>query len=166
MRISPSCLLLGLLLLAAPAQAGESLFVAKAPLEVNNQIRGIYDFCLSYEDARVERDALTVAISNNHPIERYNRTKPRTRCYRNAITFTPLEAVPTLFGQDYYFFEDPNGNYACPKGAKTKRCSVSVTDIKFIKATIHYSKMEFPIYVLLMGQELVDGNGTVLTASN
>jgi len=166
MRIAPLSLVLGLFMAVASAQAGESLFVAKAPLQVNNQIRGIYDFCLSYEDARVERDALTVAISNDHPIERYTRTKPRTRCYRNAITFTPLEAVPTLFGKDYYFFEDPSGEYACPKGAKTKRCSVSVTDVKFIKAMIHYSKMEFPIYVLLMGQELVDGNGTVLTASN
>ncbi len=144
----------------AAAQDGSS---NKQRLQVSIAETGIYDFCLSYEDARVKRDALMRAINQGLPVEAYSSSKPRTRCYRNSVSFVPLSAEPGLSGLTYIFTADPSGVYGCPKGVRSKRCSVGVKPIKFIKAEILYSKSRFPIFVELRDHELVDRNGTVLT---
>ena len=60
-------------------------------LAVGHVESGIYDFCLSFTDAQVRRDYLLKAISNGMGLDKYRKTRPRTRCYRNKVTFIPLE---------------------------------------------------------------------------
>ncbi len=134
-------------------------------LAVGSVESGVYDFCLSFEDARVRRDYLLKAITNGMSVGKYRKTRPRTRCYRNKLTFVPIEPTPALDGIDFVFVADPRGDYPCPKGVKAKaggRCALGTRNTRIIKADILYSKMRFPIYVQLSGQELVGQDGEVL----
>ncbi len=134
-------------------------------LAVGSVESGVYDFCLSFEDARVRRDYLLKAITNGMSVSKYRKTRPRTRCYRNKVTFVPIEPTPSLDGIDYIFVSDPRGEFPCPKGVKAKpgsRCALGTRNTRIIKADILYSKMRFPIYVQLSGQELVGQDGAVL----
>lgn len=147
--------------LALPALA-----VAEAParLQVDKQTSGLYEFCLSFEDARVKRDYLRKAISKGMSIGDYIKTRPKTRCYRNAIKFIPRKPAPALDGVDYVFVADPKGRIRCPKGVTSgKTCRVDTTDVRYIEATIIYSSNSFPIFVRLVDQVLVGADGQAVT---
>ncbi|MCG8358693.1 MAG: hypothetical protein MI920_24260 [Kiloniellales bacterium] len=134
-------------------------------LAVGTVESGIYDFCLSLEDARVHRDYRVKAIADGLSVEKYRKTRPRTRCYRNKVTFVPLEPAPNLDGMAYAYVPNPRGRYICPKyveGPKGQRCGVGTRNTRYIKADILYSKMRFPIYVELSGKNLVDKSGALL----
>lgn len=133
-------------------------------LQVDRQTSGLYEFCLSFEDARVKRDYLARAISKGMSVVDYVKTRPKTRCYRNAIKFIPRKPAPALDGVDYVFVADPKGRIRCPKGVtNSKTCRVDTTDVRYIEATIIYSSNSFPIFVRLVDQVLVGKDGQAVT---
>lgn len=132
-------------------------------LTVNSKTKGVYDFCLSFEDARVERDARQKAVSQGLSIQDYEKVKPGTRCYKNSITFIPLEATPSLDGVGFVFKKQADGPYACPT-AKTSRCTVASGATRYIKVQLLYGKLQFPVYVQLTTEQLVDTAGKLVSA--
>ena len=114
------------------------------------QETGLYDFCLSYEDARIELDARTRAITKGLSLQAYRQIAPNTRCYKNTISFIPLAPEPKLDGIGYVFKADNLGPYRCPgKTNQAKRCAVGTGTMTFIKAELLYGKLRFPVYVAL-----------------
>ena len=156
-----ACGLAVLTLLAAATVTAET---GASRLQVNKQTAGLYDFCLSFEDVRVKRDYLAQAISRGMSMADYVKSRPKTRCYRNAIKFIPRKPAPALDGVDYVFVADPKGRLRCPKGITgSKTCRIDTTDVRYIEATIIYSSNTFPIFVRLVDQVLVGKDGQVVT---
>lgn len=152
--------LLGLLLLpllpgpSADAEDGKT----GRQLRPNVQETGVYDFCLSFEDARIERDARTQAITKGLSLQAYRKIAPNTRCYKNTISFIPLQHEPKLDGIGYVFKTADNGRYRCPGKSKTsKRCTVATEAMTFIKAELLYGKLRFPVYVALTDGQFAGG---------
>ena len=152
---------LAVMILVAPLAAS-----AETPsrLQVDRQTSGLYEFCLSFEDARVKRDYLSKAISQGMSMGQYVKTRPKTRCYRNSIKFIPRKPAPALDGVDYVFVADPKGRVRCPKGVnRGKNCRIDTADVRYIEATIIYSSNSFPIFVRLVDQVLVGADGQAVT---
>ncbi|MGF1611503.1 MAG: hypothetical protein ACFCUQ_19025 [Kiloniellales bacterium] len=147
--------LLGSLILPllAPVPAGAQDVQTSRLLRPNVQETGIYDFCLSYEDARIERDARVKAITQGLSLQDYREIAPNTRCYRNTISFIPLALEPRLDGVGYLFKADSQGPYRCP-GKSGKRCTLSTGILNYIKAELLYGKIRFPVYVALTNAQL------------
>lgn len=146
--------LFGVLGLHGPAAAGQK------QVQLNRQESGVFAFCLSFEDARVERDARMKAIVDGMSVEQWWKISPNTRCYRNTITFVPLNIEPKLDGMGFVFSPDNRGAYQCPgEGQQNKRCSVSTAATRFILAELLYGKLRFPVYVELADEVLVDEAG-------
>lgn len=165
MRAAVQALGLAILAFALPASA-----LAEAQqnrLQINKATKGLYDFCLSFEDARVKQDYLAKAIGQGMSVARYIESRPKTRCYRNVIKFIPRKPAPALDGVDYAYVPDPKGNVRCPKGVVgAKTCRVDTTPVRYIEATIIYSSNSFPIFVQLVDQVLVGADGQVLMSAN
>ena len=132
-------------------------------LTVNSKTSGVYDFCLSFEDARAERDARRSAVAKGLSLQDYEKVKPGTRCYKNNITFIPLEAAPRLDGVGFVFKQDASGPYACPAN-KSVRCAVAAGATRYIKVQLLYGKLRFPVYVQLTTERLVDTSGKLVSA--
>lgn len=144
------------LLPGAPARADDG--VNHRLLRPNVQETGLYDFCLSFEDARIERDARNKAITKGLSLQAYRKIAPNTRCYKNTISFIPLAPEPRLDGIGYVFKADGQGPYNCPgKAGKGKRCSIGAGTLTFIKAQLLYGKVRFPVYVALTNAQLAAG---------
>ena len=150
--------------LAVPLVFGSSMPAADAAdaqeLKLNVQETGVYGFCLSYEDFRIERDARVQAISQGLTAQEYMQIAPNTRCYKNTITFIPLQPEPQLDGVGFIYQPAVNGEFGCPDSAnKNRRCNISTASTTAIKADLLYGKLRFPVYVEL-------NNGQQLLASN
>ena len=148
--------------LAVLALALSTVARAETPrrLQLDRQTSGLYDFCLSFEDAKVKRDYLARAIAKGLSVVDYIKSRPKTRCYRNAIKFIPRKPAPALDGVDYVFVADPKGRVRCPKGVSgSKTCRVDTADVRYIEATIIYSSNSFPIFVRLVDEVLVGADG-------
>lgn len=139
--------------LLATGPAGAQDVQTSRLLRPHVQETGVYDFCLSYEDARIERDARMQAVSKGLSLQAYRQIAPNTRCYKNTISFIPLEPEPKLDGVGYIFKADNQGPYRCP-GKAGKRCTVATGTMTFIKAQLLYGKIRFPVYVALTNAQL------------
>lgn len=129
-------------------------------VQLNRQETGVFEFCLSFDDARAERDARRQAIIDGMSVEQWWKVAPNTRCYRNTITFVPLNIEPKLDGMGFVFNPDNRGAYQCPgEGQQNQRCSVSTAATRFILADLLYGKLRFPVYVELSEEVLVDQTG-------
>lgn len=127
-------------------------------LRLNVEESGLYEFCLSYEDARIERDARRHAVEGGLSLQDYLQIAPNTRCYKNTISFIPLEPEPRLDGVGYVYKASSYGPYDCPGKANGQRCSIGTGTTTFIKAQLLYGKMRFPVYVALTNAQLAAGN--------
>ena len=128
-------------------------------LKLNVEETGVYKYCLSFEDARVERAAREKAIGSGLSLQEYREIAPNTRCYKNTITFVPLQPEPQLDAVGFVYEPDEAGPYACPgRNGTTLRCSIGTGLTRTIKARLHYGKMRFPVYVELTDAQLAGGN--------
>ena len=128
-------------------------------LKLNVEETGVYKYCLSFEDARVERAAREKAISSGLTLQEYREIAPNTRCYKNTITFVPLQPEPQLDAVGFVYKPDDAGPYSCPdKSGATVRCSIGTGLTRTIKAQLYYGKMRFPVYVELTNAQLAGGN--------
>lgn len=128
-------------------------------LKLNVEETGVYKYCLSFEDARVERAAREKAIGSGLSLQEYREIAPNTRCYKNTITFVPLQPEPQLDAVGFVYKPDAAGPYACPGGnGTTLGCSIGTGVTRTIKAQLHYGKMRFPVYVELTDAQLAGGN--------
>lgn len=128
-------------------------------LKLNVEETGVYKYCLSFEDARVERAAREKAIGSGLSLQEYREIAPNTRCYKNTITFVPLQPEPQLDAVGFVYKPDDAGPYSCPdKNGATVRCSIGTGLTRTIKAQLHYGKMRFPVYVELTNAQLASGN--------
>ena len=137
---------------------------AQRRLEVNKLVEGVYDFCLSFEDARVKQESLAKAISRGMSLAAYGKQRPKLRCYSNSIKFIPRRLEPRLDGIDYVYKQDPQGRLRCPKGMpRGSKCTIDTRDVRYIEATIIYSGNQFPIFVRMTDHVLVGADGQVVS---
>ena len=161
MRSAVLTVVLALLALTLPVASGGA--TAQSRLEVNKLSEGVYSFCLSFEDARVQQDYLSRAISQGMSIIDYRKTRPKVRCYTNSIKFIPRRPEPKLDGVDYVFKPDPQGRQRCPKGMPRGKCTITTDDVRYVEATIIYSGNQFPIFVRLVNDVLVGADGQAVS---
>lgn len=145
--------------LAAVSHTPAAEAAGSRELRLNVQETGVYAFCLSFEDFRIHRDARVQAISQGLTAQEYMEIAPNTRCYKNKITFVPLQPEPQLDGVGFIYLPASNGRYGCPDSSdKARRCNISTSAFKAIKAELLYGKLRFPVYVELIDAQLLASN--------